>query len=157
MKKTNVMRTLEQEGILYTAYQITNISEQEIDAISVANALGFNASLIYKTLVLKGDLHGYVVSVIPADAQLNLKSLAKVTQNKKIEMIPSKQLQEITGYIRGGCSPIGMKRLHPTFIDLKAMELEGIIISAGKRGCQIELHPQELAKITNGTFVSIIY
>jgi Cys-tRNA(Pro)/Cys-tRNA(Cys) deacylase len=157
MKKTNVIRTLEQEEILYQAHQTKNISEQETNAVSVANALGVDKSFVYKTLVVKGELHGYVVAVIPADAQLNLKALAKVTQNKKVEMLPSKQLQDITGYIRGGCSPIGMKKVYPTIIDVQSMELEGIFISAGKRGYQIELKPQDLARITNGRFASITY
>ncbi|QJX81291.1 Cys-tRNA(Pro) deacylase [Priestia megaterium] len=157
MKKTNVMRTLERKGILYTAYETKTLSDQEIDAVSVSNALGVDKSMVYKTLVVKGDLHGYIVAVIPADAQLNLKALAKVTQNKKVEMLLSKQLQEVTGYIRGGCSPIGMKTLYPTVIDVKSIALNGIIISAGRRGQQVELNSHDLAKITNGSFASITY
>jgi len=157
MKKTNVMRTLEREGILYTAYETKTLSDQEIDAVSVSNALGVDKSMVYKTLVVKGDLHGYIVAVIPADAQLNLKALAKVTQNKKVEMLLSKQLQEVTGYIRGGCSPIGMKTLYPTVIDVKSIALNGIIISAGRRGQQVKLNSHDLAKITNGSFGSITY
>lgn len=134
MKKTNVMRILDQKGILYRTFHTTNTSEQGIDALSVAEALAVDTSLIYKTLVLEGDLHGYVIALIPANAQLNLKSIAKATQNKKVEMISFNSMQEITGYIRGGCSPIGMKKLYPTIIDLKAKDLKGIIISAGKRG-----------------------
>ena len=85
MKKTNVMRTLERKGILYTAYETKTLSDQEIDAVSVSIALGVDKSMVYKTLVVKEDLHGYIVAVIPADAQLNLKALAKVTQNKKLK------------------------------------------------------------------------
>lgn len=112
-------------------------------------------SRIFKTLVAVGNNIGPIVAVIPGSTELDLKKLAKVSGNKKVEMLHLKDLEKTTGYIRGGCSPIGMKKLFPTFIEEQAKEYDQIIISAGKRGLQMELAPEAIAELTNATFVDI--
>ena len=109
----------------------------------------------HKTLVAVGNKTGPIVAVIPGDQELDLKKIAKASGNKKVEMLHLRDLEETTGYIRGGCSPIGMKKLFPTYIDESARHLEEIIISAGKRGLQIGLSPTDLSKLVRGQFVSL--
>ncbi|SBO18389.1 Cys-tRNA(Pro) deacylase [Carnobacterium divergens] len=152
--KTNACRMLDQENIQYQMYEFP-WSEDHIDAKSVAEKLGIATDSIYKTLVTVGDKTGILVACISGGMELDLKALAKVSGNKKVEMLPMKELEKTTGYIRGGCSPIGMKKLFPTFIQ-KSAELEDeIIVSAGKRGMQLALNPKELALVTKARFVAI--
>ncbi|EUJ24700.1 ybaK / prolyl-tRNA synthetases associated domain-containing protein [Listeria grandensis FSL F6-0971] len=152
--KTNVGRILDQKKIAYELHQIP-FHDKHMDAVTVAHDLNVPPDEIYKTLVTKGDKTGIVVACIPGNEALDLKQLAKASHNKKIEMLPMKDLETTTGYIRGGCSPIGMKKLFPTFIADQAMSQDSILISAGKRGFQVGINPYDLAKIVSASFVSI--
>ncbi|OJG61004.1 protein ebsC [Enterococcus mundtii] len=152
--KTNAIRMVEQKKIAYTEHEYA-WDEAHISASSVAAQLPGSESRIFKTLVAVGNNTGPIVAVIPGSTELDLKKLAKVSGNKKVEMLHLKDLEKTTGYIRGGCSPIGMKKLFPTFIEEQAKEYDQIIISAGKRGLQMELAPEAIAELTNATFVDI--
>lgn len=154
--KTNAVRLLERKKITYELSEFP-IGEEHVDAVEVAHLLGVSPSLIYKTLVTIGKNTGPVVAVIPAEAELDLKKLAKVSGNKKIDMLPMKELETTTGYIRGGCSPIGMKKQYPTFVSDTAKNGSEIYVSAGKRGVQIKIHPADLLHATNGAFADIIH
>lgn len=149
MKKTNAMRILDSKKIDYSIREY-EVNENDLGAVAVAAKTGVDIDRIYKTLVLSGDRSGYIVACIPGAAELNLKALAKVSGNKRVEMIPMKDLERITGYIRGGCSPVGMKKGLPTFLDAEADIHERIVISGGRRGVQIELSPKDLIKICRG-------
>ena len=148
------MRIIEQHKIPYKEYEF-QWSEDHLSADSVAEKLEIDESKIFKTLVTVGNKTGPIVAVIPGDRELDLKKLAQASGNKKIEMLHLKDLEETTGYIRGGCSPIGMKKLFPTYLAIEAEELETVIVSAGKRGMQIELPAKAILKITNGTFADL--
>ncbi|MBC6309367.1 Cys-tRNA(Pro) deacylase [Listeria sp. FSL L7-1582] len=152
--KTNVGRILDQQKIPYELYQIP-FQDKHMDAVTVALDLDLPPDKIYKTLVTKGDKTGVVVACIPGNQELDLKRLAKASQNKKMEMLPMKELESVTGYIRGGCSPIGMKKLFPTFIANVAESQERILVSAGKRGFQVGVNPQALARLVRAQFVAI--
>lgn len=154
MQKTNAIRLVEQRKIKYQEYAYT-WSEDHLDAATVAEQMD-DPQAIYKTLVAVGNKTGPLVAVIPGHAALDLKKIAKVSQNKKVEMLHVKDLEETTGYIRGGCSPIGMKKLFPTFIDTGAQDLKEMIVSAGKRGLQMGLAPEDLLLLTKGKFVDIL-
>lgn len=156
LHKTNAVRLLDQKKIAYDLSEFP-IDKEHIDAVKVAHLLHVSESMIYKTLVTVGKNTGPVVAVIPANSELDLKKLAQVSGNKKIEMLPMKALEETTGYIRGGCSPIGMKKLFPTFVADTAQALPKIYVSAGKRGMQISIAPQEVVKVTNGQFADILH
>lgn len=152
--KTNVGRILDQRKIPYELYQIP-FQDKHMDAVTVAMDLDLPPDKIYKTLVTKGDKTGVVVACIPGNQELDLKLLAKASENKKIEMLPMKDLESVTGYIRGGCSPIGMKKLFPTFIADVAESQDYILVSAGKRGFQVGVNPQALAQVVQAQFVAI--
>ena len=153
--KTNVCRLLDKAKIPYVEQEYP-VDEEDLSGAHVASVLGFPPEIIYKTLVLKGDKTGYFVAVIPVLEEVDLKKAAKVSQNKKAEMIPMKDLQPLTGYIRGGCSPIGMKKHFPTFFQKQGEELERIYVSAGKRGLQIGLSPKDLCAFVSGSFEDLI-
>ena len=138
---------VEQKKIPYTEHEY-EWDESHLSASSVAEQLPESQSRIFKTLVAVGN-------VIPGEAELNLKKLAKVSGNKKVEMLHLKDLEATTGYIRGGCSPIGMKKLFPTYLDQIAESYEQIIVSAGRRGLQMELAPQDICALTSGQFADI--
>lgn len=142
--KTNAIRMVEQKKIPYTEHEY-EWDENHLSASSVAEQLPESQSRIFKTLV----------AVIPGEAELNLKKLAKVSGNKKVEMLHLKDLEATTGYIRGGCSPIGMKKLFPTYLDQIAENYDQIIVSAGRRGLQMELAPQDICALTSGQFADI--
>lgn len=152
--KTNAMRIIEQHKIPYIEYEF-QWSEDHLSADSVAEKLEIDESKIFKTLVTVGNKTGPIVAVIPGNRELDLKKLAQASGNKKIEMLHLKDLEETTGYIRGGCSPIGMKKLFPTYLAIEAEELETVIVSAGKRGMQIELPAKAILEITNGTITDL--
>lgn len=145
INKTNVARLLDKAKIAYqlVAYEV---DENDLSAIHVAEQLGENVKQVFKTLILHGDKNGYFVCVIPGADEVDLKKAAKVSGNKKCEMIPVKELLPLTGYIRGGCSPIGMKKLFPTYIHQTAEQFEQIYISAGQRGLQVLLSPADLIR-----------
>ncbi|MCF6466079.1 Cys-tRNA(Pro) deacylase [Clostridium sp. Cult2] len=145
--KTNAMRILDTNNVEYKII-IYDGKDGRIDGISVAKKIGKDLKSVFKTLVAQGNSGGLYVFIIPVAEELDLKKAAKVSGEKKIEMIPVKDITKHTGYIRGGCSPIGMKKDYPTFIDKSAFSLETIIISGGKIGVQIELSPEELQNIT---------
>lgn len=150
-KKTNVQRMLDQAKITYTPHEYA-WSEDHLDAESAAENANLPLRKVYKTLVAVGDKTGPLVACINAEDELNLKALAKLSGDKKVEMLPMKDLEKTTGYIRGGCSPIGMKKKYPTYIDEKARTMETVVVSAGKPGTQVELSPNDLIKLTNASF-----
>ena len=143
IEKTNAARLLDRAKIKYNLIPY-EFDENDLAAQHVADSLGQDIAKVFKTLVLHGDKTGYVVCVIPGDKEVDLKALAKVSGNKKVEMIPMKDLLQVTGYIRGGCSPIGMKKRFPTYFHATAMQQDVIYVSAGVRGLQIEIAPQDL-------------
>ncbi|HFD1726247.1 TPA: Cys-tRNA(Pro) deacylase [Enterococcus faecium] len=152
--KTNAIRMVEQKKFPYTEHEY-EWDESHLSASSVAEQLPESQSRIFKTLVAVGNVTGPLVAVIPGEAELNLKKLAKVSGNKKVEMLHLKDLEATTGYKRGGCSPIGMKKLFPTYLDQIAESYEQIIVSAGRRGLQMELAPQDICALTSGQFADI--
>ena len=144
--KTNVMRILEKAGIHYNAYTYDH-SDGLIDGISVADKIGQPVEHVYKTLVTKGTSREYFVFIIPVADELDLKAAARAVSEKAIEMIKVTDINKVTGYIRGGCSPIGMKKEYKTVLDSSCKALKTIIVSAGKLGHQIELAPDDLVKL----------
>ena len=141
-EKTNVMRVLDQKKIPYTAH--TYDPESGIDGVSVARSLGQDPASVFKTLVARGASGGYYVFDIPVAATLDLKKAAHAVGEKSVAMLPQKELLPLTGYVHGGCSPVGMKKLFPTVFHETAEILDTIIVSAGKIGCQVELSPTDL-------------
>lgn len=152
--KTNVMRVLDKKKILYKTY--TYDSGDGIDGVSVAAKLNQPMEQVFKTLVTQGKSKQYYVFVIPVAEELDLKAAAKSVGEKAIEMIHVKDIQGVTGYIRGGCSPIGMKKQYKTVIHESAKNQKTIIVSGGKIGYQVELNPEELAALVRAEFSSII-
>ena len=141
--KTNVARLLDKAG---TAYELVpyEVDENDLSAGHVAASLGEDVRQVFKTIVLHGDKTGHFVCVVPGDTEINLKKAAKASGNKKCEPIPLKELLPTTGYIRGGCSPIGMKKHFPTYIHQSAEKFDHIYVSAGVRGVQLKLRPADL-------------
>ncbi len=152
--KTNAIRIVEQKKIPYQEHTYT-FSEDDLGAKHVAEELNQNEAQIFKTLVAVGNKTGPVVAVIPSNQELDLKKIAKESGNKKVEMLHLKDLENLTGYIRGGCSPVGMKKLFPTYFDQSALNFATIMVSAGKRGLQMELAPNDLAGLVRGKFVDL--
>jgi Cys-tRNA(Pro)/Cys-tRNA(Cys) deacylase len=148
--KTNAARLLDKAGIAYNVIPY-EFDENDLAAQHVADSLGQDIAQVFKTLVLHGDKTGYIVCVIPGNMEVDLKALAKVSGNKKVEMIPMKDLLQVTGYIRGGCSPIGMKKRFPTYFHSTATDHSKIYVSAGVRGLQIEIDPKDLIRFVQGT------
>ena len=143
IEKTNAARLLDKAGLKYDLIPY-EFDENDLAAQHVADSLGQDIAQVFKTLVLRGDKSGHIVCVIPGDKEVDLKALAKVSGNKKVEMIAMKDLLAVTGYIRGGCSPIGMKKRFPTYFHSTANDHEIIYVSAGVRGLQIEINPKDL-------------
>ena len=152
--KTNAVRILESLHITHRMHEY-ECDDDSIDAISVAHTLGAEEEAVFKTLVTHGDENGYNVFCIPGNFDLNLKKGAAVSGNKKIELVHVKELLPITGYIRGGCSPIGMKKHFPTYIDETALLFDGIYVSAGVRGKQIFINPNDLCEAIEATFADL--
>lgn len=155
MVKTNAMRLLESARIEYEAREY-EVDAEDLSGSHAADLMGADHDSIYKTLVLKGEKTGYLVCCIPVDEELDLKKTAEAAGDKKVEMIHVKELLPLTGYIRGGCSPIGMKKRFPTFVEETAILYEQIAISAGIRGQQIIISPQKLIDYVEGKFVPLI-
>lgn len=143
IEKTNAARLLDRAKIAYELIPYT-VDEDNLAATHVAEELGEDIATVFKTLILRGDRTGHFVCVIPGDKEVDLKAAARVSGNKKCDLIPMKELLPTTGYIRGGCSPIGMKRPFPTFLHSTATEFPHIYISAGVRGLQIKIAPKAL-------------
>ncbi|MCT4564797.1 MAG: Cys-tRNA(Pro) deacylase [Maledivibacter sp.] len=154
-KKTNAMRILDQNDIDYSIFNYDK-NDGKIDGISVAAKIGKDPKHVYKTLVVQGNSKNIYVFVIPVAEELDLKKAARVSGEKKVELIPVKEILKVTGYIRGGCSPIGMKKSYKTFIDISAGEIHEIIVSAGKIGAQMELRVRDLINIIEGQLEDII-
>ena len=152
--KTNAMRQLDSAGIVYEMGEY-EYDESDLSGVHAAEALGVSEDEVFKTLVTRGDDNNLFVFVIPSGATLDLKTAAKVSGNTKIDMIHVKELSDLTGYIRGGCSPIGMKKQYPTYIDETAVLFDQIYFSAGKRGVQIILSPDILADFIGADFADL--
>ena len=153
--KTNAMRILDSNKIDYKTYSYKSDGEH-VDGITAANMIGKNVDEVYKTLVLQGHSKEFYVFVIAVEQNLDLKKAAKAAGEKSVEMIHVKDINKITGYIRGGCSPIGMKKSYATFVSEEAKNLDTMVVSAGKIGNQIELSPEDLQKVTNFKYADII-
>ncbi|AGX06687.1 MULTISPECIES: Cys-tRNA(Pro) deacylase [Bacillus] len=152
--KTNAMRLLDAAKLEYNSLSYDS-KDGKIDGVSVAGKIGRDPELVYKTLVAQAGRNVYVF-IIPVEAELDLKKAAKAAGEKKVEMIPVKDIQKLTGYIRGGCSPVGMKKLYPTFIDSQGEQLESIIVSGGKIGLQIELAPERLKELIEAEWKDLV-
>ncbi|WP_281645024.1 Cys-tRNA(Pro) deacylase [Bacteroides zoogleoformans] len=145
INKTNAARLLDKDRIAYELIPY-EVDENDLSAVHVAARLGEDIDCVFKTLVLHGDKNGYFVCVIPGEHEVDLKLAAKISGNKKCDLVPMKELLPLTGYIRGGCSPIGMKKLFPTYIHETCLLFPHIYISAGQRGLQLKLAPEDLIK-----------
>lgn len=155
MSKTNAIRILELHKVKFDTINYV-VDESDLSGETVALKVGVNPETVFKTLVCVGDKTGHVVFCIPVTQELNLKKAAAASGNKKVEMIKLKDLLPLTGYIRGGCSPIGMKKLFPTCIDETAQLFENICVSAGVRGTQMKLSADDLLKLVNGVYADLI-
>ncbi len=155
IKKTNAARILDNHKITYELVEY-DVDENDLSAETVASKLGQNVEQVFKTLVLRGNTNGIFVAVIQGDAEVDLKKAAKISGNKSAAMIHVKELPGLTGYIRGGCSPLGMKKDYPVFIHESCRHYSGIFISAGKRGMQIKLAPEDLISCTRAAVADLI-
>ncbi len=154
IKKTNVARLLDQAKVAYELVSY-EVDPDNLAATHVAESLGEDIRQVFKTIVMTGDKVKYFVCVVPGGKEVNLKLAAKVSGNKKCEPLPMKELLPLTGYIRGGCSPIGMKKQFPTFIDDSATAFPHIFVSAGQRGLQLKIAPRDLAAQSHAEFVAL--
>lgn len=154
MVKTNAMRLLDQAKIPYEALEY-EVDEGDLSGVHVAETSGLEVDRVFKTLVARTEPGGIHVFCIPSGEELDLKKAAARTKNKRVEMIHMKELLGLTGYIRGGCSPIGMKKKYPTFIDETAILYDTIYVSGGQRGCQIEINPELLAEFAEAEFLDL--
>jgi Cys-tRNA(Pro)/Cys-tRNA(Cys) deacylase len=155
INKTNVARILDQKKIRYELVPY-EVDENDLAATHVASQLGEDIAQVFKTLVLRGDKNGLLVCVIPGDKEVDLKKAAKLSGNKKVEMIAMKELLPLTGYIRGGCCPIGMKKPYPTWIHSTCVDFPFIFISAGVRGLQLKINPSDLLGATGASVADLI-
>lgn len=155
MQKTNAMRILDKSKIEYNALTY-DASDGHIDGAAVAKKTGQDPETVYKTLVTMGNSRNLYVFVIPVLEELDLKKCAKVSGEKKLEMIHVKDINKFTGYIRGGCSPLGMKKQYDTFVQEEALKLDKIVFSGGKIGLQIEMNPRDLEKVIKVKFEDVI-
>lgn len=153
MNKTNALRLLDTKNIKYEVFEYP--TSGSVDAISVANYLNENPSQVFKTLVTISSSNNNYVFVVPGNLELDLKKAAKLVREKSIEMIPQKSLLPLTGYVHGGCSPVGMKKLFKTIIDESAKDYKHIYVSAGRVGMQIKINPVELVETIEGEFGDI--
>lgn len=155
IEKTNAARLLDRAKISYELIPYT-VDENDLAATHVAEELGEDIAQVFKTLVLKGDRNGHFVCVIPGDREVDLKKAAKLSGNKSAQMIPMKELLPTTGYIRGGCTPIGMKKRFPTFIHQSCEAFAYIFISAGVRGLQLKIDPRDVIRYTEAMVADLI-
>jgi len=154
--KTNVARLMDSAHIPYELFTY-DFDPDDLAATHVAEQLGEDIRQVFKTLVLKGDKCGYFVCVIPGDCEVDLKKAAKAAGAKKADLIPMKELLSVTGYIRGGCSPIGMRKAFPTFFHSTVTDFDTVYVSAGQRGLQIRLAPADLVAYVHGTVCDLIH
>ena len=155
LKKTNAARILDNFKISYEV-KTYEVDEEDLSAIHVAETMGLDIATIFKTLVARGDKSGVIMAVINGADEVDLKALARASGNKSVEMVALKELQPLTGYIRGGCSPLGAKKNYPVYLDSKAMAQDKISISAGVRGEQLILAPTDLVTAANATVADIV-
>ena len=155
INKTNAARLLDKAKIKYELVPY-EVDENDLAATHIATQLGEDIRQVFKTLVLKGDKTGHFVCVVPGDAEVDLKKAAKVSGNKKVDLIPMKELLPTTGYIRGGCSPVGMKKAFPTYFHSTCMDFDYIYVSAGVRGLQLKIAPADLVKYVRASVAEII-
>ena len=148
MKKTNAIRQLDIKKIPYEEREY-EVDESDLSAVTAAKKVGIPIEQIFKTLVVHGDKSGVFLAVIPGGEELDLKAAAEITENKKVEMVPLKEVLPLTGYIRGGVSPIGTKKPYPVYLDESALGFPFISISAGHRGMQVLIDPNDLIMVTN--------
>ena len=151
--KTNAIRLLDQKKISYEL--LTYEVDDQLDGITVATKINYPVEVVYKTLVTRGNSKNIYVFVIPVATELDLKKAAKVVGEKKLEMIAVSEVNGLTGYIRGGCSPVGMKKVYPTVIDVTAQQLDYFIVSGGKIGLQMKLNPKDLEKVITLRFEKV--
>ena len=151
--KTNAIRLLDQKKISYEL--LTYEVDDQLDGITVATKINYPVEVVYKTLVTRGNSKNIYVFVIPVATELDLKKAAKVVAEKKLEMISVSEINGLTGYIRGGCSPVGMKKVYPTVIDVTAQQLDYFIVSGGKIGLQMKLNPKDLEKVITLRFEKV--
>jgi Cys-tRNA(Pro)/Cys-tRNA(Cys) deacylase len=154
VQKTNAMRLLDSAGIDYSMASY-DYDESDLSGVHAAQELGVSEDIVFKTLVTRGDGNAFFVFVIPVAESLDLKKAAKASGNKKVEMIAMKDLLSVTGYIRGGCSPVGMKKRFPTFFHSTALSFETIYVSAGVRGLQLEIDPADLISFAGGSVADV--
>lgn len=152
--KTNASRLLDQLGIAHELLPY-EVDEEDLSAAHVAAQLGQPLEQVFKTILLRGEPHGLLVCVVPGNAEVDLKRAAVASGNKRVAPVPLKELQPLTGYVRGGCSPVGMKRAYPTYLDETAILFDWICVSAGLRGLQLRIRPQDLADATHATFAAL--
>lgn len=152
--KTNAMRLLEQSGVSYTAHGYPH-GKEAVDGVVVAALLGVEPARVFKTLVTRGERGGFFVFVVPVNAELDLKKAARAAGEKSVEMIHVAEINKVTGYVRGGCSPLGMKRAYPTCFDETALLWDAILVSAGRIGAQVEVDAEALAALCGGTFADL--
>ncbi|MBQ3972125.1 MAG: Cys-tRNA(Pro) deacylase [Selenomonadaceae bacterium] len=154
-KKTNAARILDTLGISYEIKEY-EVDEDDLSAVHVAQSVGMPIEMVFKTLVARGDKNGILMAVIPGAAELDLKALATASGNKRVEMVHLKEVFALTGYIRGGCSPLGAKKAYPVYLDRHAEAQTTIAVSAGKRGEQLLLAPADLVRATRATVAEIV-
>ncbi len=155
INKTNAARLLDRAGIAYELIPY-EVDEQNLAASHVAEQLGEKIDQVFKTLVLRGDKTGLLVCVVPGNGEVDLKKAARASGNKNVAMIHLKELLPATGYIRGGCSPIGMKKSYPTYIHRSCLDFDAIYVSAGVRGLQIRIAPADLVRFTGADVTDLI-
>lgn len=155
INKTNVARLLDTAKVEYELIPY-EVDESDLSAVHVAAQLGEDVDRVFKTIVLHGDKSGYFVCVVPGEHEIDLKKAAKVSGNKKCELLPMKELLPVTGYIRGGCSPIGMKKHFPTYLHESAASFDYIYVSAGQRGLQVRLAPGDLLREARAAYADLI-
>ncbi len=153
-KKTNAARILDSLGISYEIKEY-RVDPDDLSAVHVAKEAGMPIEMVFKTLVARGDKNGVLMAVIPGALEVDLKALATVSGNKRVELVPLKEVQTLTGYIRGGCSPLGAKKDYPVYLDSRAQEQSTIAVSAGIRGEQLLLAPADLIKAVKATVAEI--
>ena len=153
-KKTNAARLLDTLGISYEIKEY-EVDEEDLSAVHVAQSVGMPIEMVFKTLVARGDKTGVLMAVIPGGAELDLKALAAASGNKRVEMVHLKEVFALTGYVRGGCSPLGAKKAYPVYLDKHAETQERIAVSAGKRGEQILLAPSDLIRAAKAAVAEI--
>jgi Cys-tRNA(Pro)/Cys-tRNA(Cys) deacylase len=154
-EKTNAMRLLEKEGIPFETLGY-EVDENDLSAVHAASLLSLDADQVFKTIVLSGERTGYFVCVIPGSCEINLKKAAAAAGDKGCGLLPMKELEPLTGYVRGGCSPLGMKKKLPTFIDETAFLFDRVSVSAGRRGLQLFIAPEDLIRASGAAPADLI-